>query len=287
MSTGGYDAYLEALALRESSGVQDKVNDWGYLGLYQMGEAALVDAGYYTADGTAANDWSGTWTGKDGVHSKADFLASAAGQNAAIKAYNAVQWGYITHYGLDAYLGESVGGVTVTEAGLLAGAHLMGVGNLKNFLQSGGAVVPSDGLGTPITEYFNLFGGYDITPVSGGSGGGTPVPGGGGGGGTSPPGGGGGGGLPVPGPGGGGGPVTPGVVVNPSEAFNHGSGLMPTVLSGIVVAILFMGLLVWAAWVFRGRWQAVVGHRASFGAFLFVSLRVLVVLSLLTYLLAT
>jgi hypothetical protein len=71
-----YEAFLSALGSRESSGRYDVENPWGYLGKYQMGEAALIDAGYYLQDGTAQNDWRGEWTGKDGVWSKEDFLSS-------------------------------------------------------------------------------------------------------------------------------------------------------------------------------------------------------------------
>jgi len=71
-----YEAFLSALGLRESSGRYDVENPWGYLGKYQMGEAALIDAGYYLQDGTAKNDWKGKWTGKDGVWSKEDYLSS-------------------------------------------------------------------------------------------------------------------------------------------------------------------------------------------------------------------
>lgn len=60
----GYEAFLLALGLRESSGRYDVVNPYGYLGKYQMGEAALIDAGYYLPDGTPQNDWIGPWVGK-------------------------------------------------------------------------------------------------------------------------------------------------------------------------------------------------------------------------------
>lgn len=69
-----YAQYLEDLAARESSGRSDSQNQYGYLGLYQMGEAALIDAGYYKkSSANYNNDWSGKFTGKDGVYSKEDF----------------------------------------------------------------------------------------------------------------------------------------------------------------------------------------------------------------------
>ncbi len=140
-----YSDYLAALSARESSNNPGSVNKYGFLGSYQMGESALIDAGYYLKDHTPnTNDWTGTWTGKNGVHSKADFLANAAVQTQAIKDYNIKQWGYISNLGLDHSVGQTIAGIVMTESGLLAGAHLVGVGGLKTFLQSNGAQIPSD-----------------------------------------------------------------------------------------------------------------------------------------------
>jgi len=41
------DLYYEAIGERESGGDYKVVNNIGFLGKYQMGEMALVDAGYY------------------------------------------------------------------------------------------------------------------------------------------------------------------------------------------------------------------------------------------------
>jgi hypothetical protein len=49
-----YRDFLDALGERESGGDYGVVNSYGYLGKYQFGELALIDVGYYTADGTAA-----------------------------------------------------------------------------------------------------------------------------------------------------------------------------------------------------------------------------------------
>ena len=62
--------YFEAIGQRESSRNYAIKNDWGYLGKYQMGESALVDAGYYKKNVKSLseynNDWTGQFTGKDG-----------------------------------------------------------------------------------------------------------------------------------------------------------------------------------------------------------------------------
>ena len=83
-----YRDFLDALGERESSGDYTVVNSYGYLGKYQFGELALIDVGYYTADETSENDWQkGYWTGKNGIDSKADFLADGAAQEQAIRIY--------------------------------------------------------------------------------------------------------------------------------------------------------------------------------------------------------
>ncbi|AOW12147.1 hypothetical protein LPB72_14330 [Hydrogenophaga crassostreae] len=157
-----YNEFLEKVAAKESGGRYDIANSIGYLGKYQMGESALIDSGYYQKDGTRKNDWAGTWTGKDGVESKDDFLKSPNAQENAVKDYMKVQWGYIRHYGLDKYVGQTLSdGVKVTESGLLAGAHLLGVGGLKAYVTSDGKTDGKDGNGTPISSYVKKFGGFE------------------------------------------------------------------------------------------------------------------------------
>lgn len=164
-----YDAFLDALGERESSGNYGAVNTLGFLGKYQFGELALIDVGYYSADGTAENDWKpGSWTGKDGINSKADFLADPAAQESAIRAYMKLQWSYLGD--ARAYEGQTVHGIKITESGLLAAAHLLGAGAVRNFLASDGTSVPGDAYGTPLAEYFTLFKGYD-TPFEANHGG--------------------------------------------------------------------------------------------------------------------
>lgn len=90
-----YQQLLDAIGQRESGGRYNIKNSIGYLGKYQLGEAALIDAGYYKKDSTSKNDWAGTWTGKDGITSVDGFLANSTAQENAIQAYMTRQWGYI------------------------------------------------------------------------------------------------------------------------------------------------------------------------------------------------
>jgi integrating conjugative element protein (TIGR03758 family) len=167
-AAGTYDDYLVALRAFESGNRPSIVNPFGYAGWYQMGETAMIDAGYYRRDGTPnTNDWNpGSFTGKNGINSLADFLSSPAKQTQAITDYNQKQWSYITAMRLDQAIGRTINGILITESGLLAGAHLVGIGGLQQFINSNGRIVPKDGNNTPITQYIRNFGGFALGPVA-------------------------------------------------------------------------------------------------------------------------
>jgi integrating conjugative element protein (TIGR03758 family) len=154
--------FLHDLAVRESGLKPNAVNPYGYIGLFQMGEAALQDAGYYRGDLTRRNDWTGAWTGRDGVSSLADFFARPDAQVQAIVAYHNGLVAQIRRSGLDGAIGSTIGGVEVTLSGLVAGAHLVGLGNLQSFVNSSGSTLPRDGNGVPITTYMAELGGCAI-----------------------------------------------------------------------------------------------------------------------------
>lgn len=162
--------FYTALGMSESSGNYSSVNQYGYVGMYQFGELALQDAGFFVPGSQpATNNWVGTWTGVDGINSLSQFLASPTAQNDAAQAYAATQWGYITHFGLDTYIGQTIDGVTITQSGLVAGAWLVGIGGLMKFLNSNGSTVPTDGNGTPITNYLSQFAQFSSPSMTGGA----------------------------------------------------------------------------------------------------------------------
>ena len=164
LAEGTYLQFLQALANAESSNQPGIVNEYGYVGLFQMGELALQDAGYYRGDGTRdTNDWTGGWTGRDGINSLADFQASPQAQVNAVTRYHQVIENYISANGLRKYIGTTINGVVLTESGLVAGAHLVGMGNLGAWLRSGGRVVPMDGNKVPVTSYASRFAGYGVS----------------------------------------------------------------------------------------------------------------------------
>ena len=160
--------FFNDLGKRESGGNYSAFNKYGYAGKYQMGEMALVDAGYYRKiSGRYNNDWSGTFTGKDGIYSIQDFLNNPKAQENAQIIYKKRQWGYLKAVGADKYVGCVINGYTITPSGLLAGAHLKGAGSVIKYLKSNGKLIEKDGFGTSVESYMKQFAGYDVSSIIG------------------------------------------------------------------------------------------------------------------------
>lgn len=165
-SAGSYDDFFNALRVRESGNDYSVVNAFGFLGAYQFGEAALVDLGFVSNDGNAFdNDFNGTFTGRYDVFDVVDFLSSASAQDLAAADWFNLLWNRIRFLDLEIYDGQTLNGVTLTKTGMIAGAHLGGVGSIDDFIESGGFSVPADAFGTTIVDYIELFEGYE-TPSS-------------------------------------------------------------------------------------------------------------------------
>ncbi len=161
-----FEQFLNDLGARESGGNYKAFNKYGYAGKYQMGEAALIDAGYYKKpSGKYNNDWSGVFTGKDGVKSIQDFLNNPKAQENAQIIYKKRQWGYLKAIGADKYVGKIINGYMITPSGLLAGAHLKGAGSVIKYLKSNGTLIEKDGFGTSVESYIKKFSGYDVSSI--------------------------------------------------------------------------------------------------------------------------
>lgn len=132
---------------RESSNRYEVVNDYGYLGKYQFGGERLIDLGLKTRAG-----W--LW-GMDDER----FLANAALQEATFVAHVArhladIDRRYSTKYGM------MIDGIAITASGLVAAAHLVGLGGVNKMIRTG--TVPMDGNKVEATEYLELFADYDL-----------------------------------------------------------------------------------------------------------------------------
>lgn len=157
--------FLNALGKRESGGNYLAFNKYGFAGKYQMGEAALIDAGYYRKNGKYNNDWTGIFTGRDNVHSIIDFLNNAKAQENAQLAFKKRQWLYLKAIGADKFVGKYINGYQITQSGLLAGAHLKGAGGVGEYLNSMGNKNPKDAFGTSVETYIKNFAGYDVSAI--------------------------------------------------------------------------------------------------------------------------
>lgn len=161
--------FFNDLGLRESSGKADVINNYGYLGLYQMGIPALIDAGYYKMEGNDINNhWESRYfTGKDGINNIDDFLQNPEIQKKAMIAYKEKQWEYLENWGIRKYIGKTINGIKISPSGILAAAHLVGQVRLEKYLSSNGKNIPKDANGTSVEEYLKKFADYDVSEITG------------------------------------------------------------------------------------------------------------------------
>ncbi|MAP53862.1 peptidoglycan-binding protein LysM [Altibacter sp.] len=138
-----YVGFKEALGFKESRGDYETINQFGYLGKYQFGKGTLQMIGIKNAE---------------------TFLGDTYLQEKAFDAY-AARNKWILRRDIKRYRGRYIGGVKVTESGILAAAHLAGAGNVKKFLRSGGEVGFADANGTSIRYYLKKFSGYDTSHI--------------------------------------------------------------------------------------------------------------------------
>jgi hypothetical protein len=136
-------AYKEAIAFRESQGKYKKINSLGYLGKYQFGTETLKTVG---------------------VHDSRQFLNSPKMQEQAFIALVAKNKSELKDV-IEKYEGRIISGILVTESGILAAAHLGGVGSVKKFFKHGGKRYFKDAYGTSIQSYMREFGGYETSGI--------------------------------------------------------------------------------------------------------------------------
>ncbi len=139
-----YIGFKEALAFKESQGDYFTINALGYLGKYQFGIGTLQLMGVYNAT---------------------RFINDPMLQERAFHT-NIARNKWILRRDIKRFDGKHIGGVKVTESGILAAAHLAGAGNVKKFLRSYGEHNVSDEFGTSIAHYMRKFSGYDISLIS-------------------------------------------------------------------------------------------------------------------------
>ena len=138
-----YIGFKEALAFKESSGNYFITNTLGYLGKYQFGIGTLQLMG---------------------VYNPTRFLNDPVLQEQVFHT-NIARNKWILRKDIKRFVGKNIGGIAITESGMLAAAHLAGAGNVKKYLRSWGAYDVSDSYGTNIAKYMKTFSGYDTSHI--------------------------------------------------------------------------------------------------------------------------
>lgn len=138
-----YLGFKEAVAFKESRGNYRVINDFGYVGKYQFGLETLKLIGIYNVD---------------------QFLYNPELQEKAFMA-NTQRNKWVLRNDITRFEGKTISGITITESGILAAAHLAGPGSVKKFLRSYGNDTFSDAFGSSIRSYMKKFSGYDTSSV--------------------------------------------------------------------------------------------------------------------------
>lgn len=137
-------AFKQALALKESQGRYDLVNQFGYAGKYQFGGAALRSVG---------------------IKDRREFLSNPTLQEKAFEALLAINKHNLQNE-IELYSGMVISGIEITESGILASAHLLGASSVKRFLRNKGSLRITDGYGTTLRSYMKKFAGYDTSVIT-------------------------------------------------------------------------------------------------------------------------
>ena len=135
--------FKEALAFKESQGRYKIVNRYGYMGKYQFGVGTLALVGVYD---------SKKFLNSPLLQEKA-FIANLSRNKWVLRKY------------IQSYAGKKVGGIEITESGILAAAHLAGPKSVKRYLSSNGTINFKDGFETSLKEYLQKFSDYDVSIV--------------------------------------------------------------------------------------------------------------------------
>lgn len=134
-----HSSFLNKIGHYESSNDYTKVNRLGYMGRYQFHRKTLKLIGIKAT--------------------RKEFLSSPTLQEEAMRKLlteNKKSLNYFIHK----YEGKKVRGIYITESGVLAAAHLGGVGNVVQWFRTGDDF--KDANGTSITKYMKVFSGYNL-----------------------------------------------------------------------------------------------------------------------------
>lgn len=152
----GFREFAYLLGQRESNNDYEAKNSFGYIGAYQFGMARLCDLGLTERIKEGMSNDCFKW--KEGM-SEEMFLNSPEVQDQLFFRHCTDLAGTINkEFGNE--IGKQKYGVLITLSGLIAGAHLLGLGGVRNFINKG--EVGKDGYNTSIKDYIQSFAGFNL-----------------------------------------------------------------------------------------------------------------------------
>ena len=134
--------FKEKMGYRESRNNYFITNPYGHVGKYQFGRSALKFYGV----------------------SQDEFLNNPALQEHVFYISLAHNKWKLQHE-ITTFSGKTIAGITVTESGILAAAHLLGVSSVKSFFKSDGKTTFADANGTTIINYMKSFQHFDLSNI--------------------------------------------------------------------------------------------------------------------------
>lgn len=141
-----FEKFISKLQFVESSGNWKAINKLGCIGLFQFAPGTLKDLGH--AEITT-----------EAFKNNPDIFPPSMQVKVLNELIKANEKGLKNCF---AYIGKVVNGVLITKAGLIAGAHLGGVGGVTTFLESGGQTNRKDVNNATVQGYMKMFAEYNI-----------------------------------------------------------------------------------------------------------------------------
>ena len=141
------DMFINYLGYRESGNNWKIVNNANCLGDWQFSELTLRYLGYKHITAEKFKSDSSIFPRKL--------------QLEILKTYMEINEISLKPY--EIYIGSEINGILITKSGLLAGAHLGGVGSVKLFIESNGNIDKEDSNGSKISTYLKEFSIYNLS----------------------------------------------------------------------------------------------------------------------------
>jgi len=148
-TNNNFSEFLFDLAFRESNGDWTATNG-DHIGLWQLGSSARHDIGKYIT-GIDFFDTETFYTNPE--------IFPPKSQKIAISYYIMIIERRLSNH-IDKYQGKIINDIYITKSGIIAAGHLIGVENIKKYLDSGGQNIKKDGLNTSLEEYLILYNDY-------------------------------------------------------------------------------------------------------------------------------